>query len=104
MLVYFDKCQSLIKSIQESGIKGSKDENIGIAITSEGIAHFRVGHHRLAIAQALGIKIIPIDIILVSAQFLVERVPRWRLWSNWAMVRAVDEVLRDTMANFSKGC
>jgi hypothetical protein len=102
MLAYFDKCQSLIKGIQDSGVKASKDENIGIAITSEGIAFFRRGHHRLAIAQALGIKRIPIDIILISAQFLVERVPRWQLWSNSAMVRAVNEVLSDTMADFSK--
>ena len=101
MLAYFDKCQSLIKSIQDSGVKASKDENIGIAITSDGIAHFRLGHHRLAIAQALGIKRIPIDIILISAQFLVERVARWQLWSNSAMVRAVNEVLSATMADFS---
>ena len=104
MLAYFDKCQSLIKSIQEGGVKQSQDENIGIAITCEGIAHFRLGHHRLAIAQALGLKRIPIDIILISAQFLVERLPRWRLWSTAAMVRAVDDVLRDTIDNFSNGC
>ena len=104
MLAYFDKCQSLIKSIQEGGVKQSPDENIGIAITSAGIAHFRLGHHRLAIAQALRLKKIPIDIILISAQFLFERLPRWRLWSAAAMVRAVDDVLRDTMDNLNNGC
>ena len=51
--------------------------------------------------QSLGIKRIPIDIILISAQFLVERVARWQLWSNSAMVRAVNEVLSATMADFS---
>ena len=104
MLAYLDKCQSLIKSIQANGVEASKHENIGLAITSEGIAHFRLGHHRLAIAQALGIKRIPIDIILISAQFLVDRVPRWRLWSNSAMVRAVNDVLSNTIDDFSKRC
>ena len=45
MLAYFDKCQSLIKSVQDGGVKKFKDENIGIAITSGAIAHFRLGHH-----------------------------------------------------------
>jgi hypothetical protein len=104
MMIYFDKCQSLIKSIQARGVELSKYDNIGLAIASDGqIAHYRVGHHRLAIAQALGIKRIPIDIILLSGKFLVERIPRRRLWSSWAMVRAVDDVLRDTVANLGKG-
>ena len=104
MLLYLDKCQSLISSIQAYGFEWSKDKNIGLTITSEGeIAHFRCGHHRLAIAQALGITKVPIDIELVSAKFLVERIPRRRLWSNSAMVRAVDEVLRDAVATLSQG-
>ena len=106
MKIYFDKCRSLIKSIQDSGVEGfverSKIENIGLALTFEGrITHYRVGHHRLAIAQALGIKKIPMDILLVSAKFLAEKLLRWRLWSSSAMVRAVDEVLRDRVEKFS---
>jgi len=103
-MIYFEKCQSLIRSIQERGMECFKDDNIGLAVTSEGrITHYRVGKHRLAIAQALGIKRIPIDILLISGKLLVERVPGRRLWNNWSMVRAVDDVLHDVVANFAKG-
>lgn len=102
LMIYFAKCQSLISSIQHRGLEWVKDKNIGLAITAEGeIAHFRCGHHRLAVAQALRIAKVPIDIELVSAKFLVERVPRRRLWSSSAMVPAVDKVLRDAVAVLS---
>jgi len=103
MVIYFDKCQALIKSIQENGVQ-EEDKNIGITVSAKGeIAHFRCGHHRLAIAQALGLRRVPIDIELVSAKFLVERVSRRRLWSNSAMVRAVNEVLHDAVATLGEG-
>jgi len=106
MNIYFEQCHRLIKSIKEKGVEGfverSTLENIGLAVTSDGrITHYRVGNHRLAIAQALGIKTVPMDILLVSAKFLVERLSRWQLWSSSVMVRAVDGMLRDTIAKIA---
>ena len=114
MMIYFHKCQALVDSIRAKGVEsldtapGSargviKDKNIGIAVTSDGrLAHFRRGHHRLAIAQALGLKRIPVEINFVSAKYLADRFPPWRLWSNSAMVRGVNRLLTDAVEGTAK--
>jgi hypothetical protein len=110
MVAYFDKCQALIQSVRQHGVKciephqeisdgnWHRDKNIGVAITDEGeIAHFRRGHHRLAIAQSLALKSVPVDVLLISAKFIRRSVPLWRLRSNSTMVRAIDDLIYHLM-------
>jgi hypothetical protein len=50
------------------------DDNVGVAIDASGnLVHFRTGHHRLMIAQQLGVLKVPVVVRVVHAAWLLER-------------------------------
>lgn len=105
---YYAKCQALISSVRKHGIKTLTpdeifpddswfpDRNIGLAITSGGdIVHYRKGHHRLAIAQQLKLARVPVEVLLVSAEFLRKQLNPRPLQNVDDMLEVIGEYLFD---------
>jgi hypothetical protein len=82
---YHAKCLALIDSMRRDGVRdlrcaGGGDSNIGVAIGDDGrFLHYKRGHHRLAIAAALGIEWVPVDVLWISGEFLTNATSAWRL-------------------------
>ena len=65
------------KSVPHSEILSDEsdrsDDNVGVAVDASGnLVHFRTGHHRLMIAQQLGVLKVPVVVRLVHAAWLLE--------------------------------
>jgi hypothetical protein len=71
IIEYFRRQERLFKKIKEEGFDIEKAPETGIVITREGrLAHYRQGHHTLAIAKILGADMIKVRIRAVHSLWL----------------------------------
>lgn len=113
---YFDYCRDLIESARMRGVVrrrvsgafhrlrvkhrkvrspafDSRERDIGVAITADGeIVRHLGGKHRTAIAQALKLPWLPVEIRLVHARWIAEQMKRTGRPAHSALKRGVREL------------
>jgi hypothetical protein len=113
---YFHYCRDLIKSARKRGVVrhkasgafhrlrvkhrdarspklDSSERDIGVAITADGeLVRHLGGKHRTAIAQALKLPSLPVEIRLVHVQWIAEQVQRTGLPAHVALKHGVGEL------------
>jgi hypothetical protein len=116
---YFRYCRGLIKSMRKRGVVRHRDSgpfhgfrirhrearsplhdsaerDIGVAITENGelIRHLG-GKHRTAIAQALKLQVLPVEIRMVHTAWLAKQVERTGLLPHQALIEGVKVLVAD---------
>lgn len=102
---YHAKCLALIKSIKQNGFQAAAeanavDPNILVAIADDGsLLHYKRGHHRLAIAHALKIEKIPVNVEWLSGSFCMKFVDKRRLWRPGYVARSISQCIDHAVQN-----
>lgn len=112
---YFRHATDLCRSVQESGVRRRTEwregifanprvrlpwvewmeADIGIAIGRDGgIYHFGSGKHRIAAAQAMGLKSIPAEVRMVHLNWLRNQVTRTGLAPVQALLKGIEDLAR----------
>ena len=117
---YLRYCRGLIKSMRKRGVvrhresgpfhslrikhwnarsplHDSTERDIGVAITEHGgIIRHLGGKHRTAIAQALNLPTLPVEVRLVHTSWLAKQVDRTGLPPHLALIEGVEELAADS--------
>lgn len=103
---YYEKCMTLAASVRTHGVldiarKNRHEEtNICVAISDTGeLLHYKKGHHRLAIAHALGVERIPVNVSFISGEYLLRYTGGGR--HPWKLRRAVQAAVADAFCMHS---